>query len=72
MVRIIIQSHLEMKAYWIPFFVFLGINAGACGPVCSHGLVSIFSVVEDIFFLIVMYTFHYFRANKGAFGHDSL
>lgn len=59
------------KDYWIPIIVLLRVNAGACGAVGRHCLVSIFAKVKYILLFIVMHTFDDFRSDKGALCDDA-
>ena len=67
-----LHSYSEpVSAYGVAFFILLRIDAGACRSIGGHGLIAIFSEVEDIPLFVEMHTLDDFRSHQGAFCDDA-
>ena len=60
------------QTYLVSIFILLRIHASTRSSIGGHGLIPIFSEVEDVLLFIVVYALDHLRPYQGAFSDNSL
>ena len=60
------------ETYLVAIFILLRVHASTRSSIGGHGLIPVFSEVEDVFLFVIVYALDHLRPYQGAFSNNSL